>query len=571
MIRYDFNAITADVLGAVYEQYLGFKSLDPHAQIDTAKSKKRKSQGIYYTPQYVVRYIVSQTVGKLLQDGRDPYTLRILDPACGSGSFLIEAFDVLDRWHNQHNPNATPADRQKWRRHILTENLYGVDLDDQAVEVTRLNLMLRAALERKKLPYLTHIQHGNSLIDDDAIAGSGLGFDWTRRFESVMDAGGFDAVIGNPPYGAKLNAAQRPYLTQKFKIGSSDTAALMMMLAYQLLKSDGYNGFIVPKAFAFASNWEPLRAAFLADLRVLLDVNKAWKEVQLEQIVYILQKNNPQLTYESLQRAEEKFVQLATIPKTYAQEFGFYVNGLTQKELNLGQKIVLCSVRLGTFTQNSRGGMLQSLIDPALKQGQRVIGGKQVQPWCIEGTKGYLGSDTAVSINARVKVGSILAQNIIAHIANPIDHIKIIATVATEQDQDLVILDTVNQLTHQSDLSSYYLLALLHSKLLNWWVYRFIFAKAIRTMHFDTPVSDRIPIRKLDLTDPSQKAQHDHIVTLVDRLLKLKQEHAHHSDLLSDRRHELLEEITRVDGKIDAAVYALYGLDPDEIALIEGI
>ncbi|MCU0499721.1 MAG: hypothetical protein MUF87_20410, partial [Anaerolineae bacterium] len=80
----------------------------------------------------------------------------------------------------------------------------------------------------------------------------------------------------------------------------------------------------------------------------------------------------------------------------------------------------------------------------------------------------------------------------------------------------------------------------------------------------------KIPIRKLDLTDPSQKSQHDHIVTLVDRMLKLKQAHAQHSDSLSDRRYELLEEITRVDGKIDVAVYALYGLDPDEIALIEG-
>ena len=207
-VTYDFNAITADILGAVYEQYLGFKALDPEGKtaLDPRKQEKRKKQGIYYTPQFVVRYIVRQTLGKMLNPevtsdkGLKPlaqpsvsrmptpeqvHALRILDPACGSGSFLIEAFDVLDRWLAQNGTEEDKHFPRRRRMRILQENLYGVDLDDQAVEVTRLNLMLRAASERGKLPLLTHIQHGNSLIDDPVVAGE-TAFKWTERFPAVF-------------------------------------------------------------------------------------------------------------------------------------------------------------------------------------------------------------------------------------------------------------------------------------------------------------------------------------------------------------------------------------------------
>jgi len=186
-IEYNFGAIEADILGAVYEQYLSFKAQDPDAKIDISKNTKRKTQGIYYTPKYIVRYIVQQTLGRLLLEGADHTIIRVLDPACGSGSFLIEAFDVLDKHYQRLNPTASSDQRAAWRKHILMNNLYGVDLDEQAVEVTRLNLTLRAALAKGRLPLLTHIQHGNSLITDDAVAGEGLGFDWQERFPSVFD------------------------------------------------------------------------------------------------------------------------------------------------------------------------------------------------------------------------------------------------------------------------------------------------------------------------------------------------------------------------------------------------
>ncbi|MEL7433434.1 MAG: N-6 DNA methylase [Chloroflexota bacterium] len=212
-VQYDFAAISADVLGAVYEQYLGFKAQYSGEEDTSDKNLKRKLQGIYYTPQYVVRYIVQQTLGRLLSEGRDVMSLRVLDPACGSGAFLIEAFDVLRRAYTAQYPEMPIAEVT---HNILTKNLYGVDLDDQAVEVTRLNLSLRGAMTKGLLPTLVNIKHGNSLIADDDIAGERLGFDWAMRFPDVVEAGGFDAVIGNPPYGIVFDDKEKQYLEKEY-------------------------------------------------------------------------------------------------------------------------------------------------------------------------------------------------------------------------------------------------------------------------------------------------------------------------------------------------------------------
>lgn len=270
--QFDFNAIDADVLGAAYEQYLGHKQrVDGTLTAETsARRSKRQQQGIFYTPKPIVRYIIDQTVGRRLRAGADPYALRILDPACGSGSFLITAFDVLDRWLAQHDPTTAPAVR---RRRLLTECLFGVDLDDQAVEVTRLNLILRASLERARLPLLTHIQHGDSLTDDAAI--SRHAFAWQTRFASVMDAGGFDVVVGNPPYvrAERLSAEFKTYAAQHYETaaGSADLYVYFMEKSLKLLRPDGVYGVIVANKWLRAGYGDKLRAFLRPQLREIVD------------------------------------------------------------------------------------------------------------------------------------------------------------------------------------------------------------------------------------------------------------------------------------------------------------
>ncbi len=276
-IEYDFKAITADVLGRVYEQYLAFKATDPQAEIDTRKSKKRHSQGIYYTPEYVVTYIVTQTITRLLESDPDldPGSLRVLDPACGSGSFLIAAFDALDAAYKKREPDATPDRRQEWRYHILTQCLYGVDLDAQAVEVTRLNLTLRAALSRGKLPRLDNIRLGNALVSDDAVAGRALGFDWHERFKDVMAAGGFHAVIGNPPYVRQetLGPAFKDYAQSHYATyaGTADLYTYFIERGLRLTRPGGRYSVIV------ANKW--LRANYGKALRRWLKAHAALCEI----------------------------------------------------------------------------------------------------------------------------------------------------------------------------------------------------------------------------------------------------------------------------------------------------
>ena len=207
-IKYRFDAINSDVLGGVYEQYLG------KVQQREGVVSKRKKQGIYYTPSYIVEYIVQNTLGKLLKETpglADREKIKILDPACGSGSFLIKAFELMDENLRKDRPEQA---LRKCR--ILTENIYGVDLDEQAIEIARLNLLMKALVPNQKLPMLTeHMKVGNSLIDDPKI--DKKAFNWQEEFEDVFKQknSGFDVIIENPPWGADIDKFTK-YFERKY-------------------------------------------------------------------------------------------------------------------------------------------------------------------------------------------------------------------------------------------------------------------------------------------------------------------------------------------------------------------
>jgi hypothetical protein len=610
---YEFSVIPPEILGQVYEQFLGkvIRLTPGHRAVVEDKPEVKKAGGVYYTPSYIVGHIVERTLGKLLE-GKTPRqasVLKILDPACGSGSFLLGAYQYLLDWHlaqyvadgpEKHSKELWQGPRGEWdlttaaRKRILLSSIYGVDIDPQAVETTKLSLLLkvlesenRATLERQRLLWQEralpdlgqNIKCGNSLVGPDFYADRQQtlfdeedryrvnAFDWEAEFGSILRAGGFDAVIGNPPYGALLTEEERAYLKRRFEAGTTDTAALFMVQGRRLTRAGGWNAFIVPKPFTYSSNWEQVRADLLGELRELVDVGKVWKAVKLEQVIYTLNKNRPQPEYACWKRQGQTFIHSADIGKRECGQYGFYLNGIETAELAIARTVLGVGAFLGDFATNTRGGMLQGSVgtDPG---GWRVVGGKQVQRFRILGQKGYLPQDAELPPQALVQTGGILVQNIVAHIANPVDHIKIIGAVPdAEEAKRLVILDTVNQLANHSKLSSHYLLGLLLSRLMNWYVYRFIFAKAIRTMHFDGPVTDRLPIRDIDFTDAADRSRHDRVAALAELQAGLKKREGVAKS--PDERIRLERQMNMADRQLDQLVYDLYGLTDEAARIVD--
>jgi len=607
---YLFNYIPVEILGTIYERFLG-KIVRPQGKGATIEEKPevRKAGGVYYTPRYIVQYIVGQTLGKLLENQNPEASLKlhVLDPACGSGSFLLRAFEVVcehwQTWLMQH-----PEERKKkwcWvepdtrdvhltaalKRQILTSNIFGVDIDASAVEVTQLSLYLkmlenenRTTLQRQRellpddddplLPPLeNNIKCFNSLIGSDfSVIPEDLvrvnAQDWNINFPAIIKSGGFDAVIGNPPYGADLSEEERRYFQLNYKISLTDTAALFLLLQKRLLKTHRLGGFVVPKPLLYNSNWEEVRDSILKELSLVCDCGKVWPEVKLEQVICVLEKNASQTKYISCAREGQKIHICAKMNKSLCAEFKFILSNVSPSEIALAQKFKSAGSYLGKILKNQRGAMLQSAVS-ASSGAFQVLGGKQIGRYGLAPLpKGRIAKAAVGDDKAFVKSNSILVQNIVAHIENPIDHIQIIATVLPDKDAGkFVILDTINQLAVQKPFAAQFVLGVLNSKLVNWFTYRFIFARAIRTMHFDAPVTDRIPLPSLDLKKPADKSRHDQMVKLVDKMLALMPKlRAAKSE---SERKTLQNAVTATDQQIDELVYELYGLTAKERKILE--
>ena len=179
-----------------------------------------------------------------------------------------------------------------------------------------------------------------------------------------------------------------------------------------------------------------------------------------------------------------------------------------------------------------------------------------------------VGEKYIVNDKGLIKNNSILVQNIVAHIMNPIPHIKIIAMPSSilNNKDEYILLNTVNQLENISNLDTKFILAILNSKLISWYVYIFIFGLAIRTMHFDNPVTSRIPMPSVDLTKKSDKEVHDKLVKLVDNIIAINKKLVGENN---PNTKEILErQVRALDGEIDRLVYKLYNLIEDDIRIL---
>lgn len=297
---YDFDSdLNVNILGHIFEQSISdieeLKKSISGEEFDQKKSK-RKKDGIFYTPQYITKYIVENSIKNWLDDKRKElgeddlpklnekdyifdiakknYTknyrkhiefwqqyreavrnIKIIDPACGSGAFLITAFEFLlnynkyldDKIFDLVGTSDLFSDRTK---EILQNNIFGVDLNRESVEITKLSLWLKTADKNKTLASLeNNIKCGNSLIDDPEIAGD-LAFNWEKEFPEIFANGGFDIVVGNPPYGVNFDDKTKKYLLEFDKLVPDYEIYIYFISLYRkILKNNGYLSYIFPNTF----------------------------------------------------------------------------------------------------------------------------------------------------------------------------------------------------------------------------------------------------------------------------------------------------------------------------------
>lgn len=328
---YDYNSeVDVNILGHIFENSLNeldeLKSEIEGQEIDKSKTK-RKKDGVFYTPKYITKYIVENTVGNLCNEKKkellineeDYYTERkqnkttkekllnklklykewllnitIIDPACGSGAFLNEALNFLIEEHKYVDELEAKLFGddillQNYENSILENNLFGVDVNEESVEIAKLSLWLRTAKRNRKLNSLNeNIKCGNSLIDNKEIAGE-KAFNWQEEFPKVFENGGFDIVIGNPPYVQVNDLMYSNYETQK----CSDLYAYFFEKGLQILKSNGYFAYITPSLFIKGMKFESLRKYLLKNttiLEILDKGDKVFEDVKMPTSISVLLK-----------------------------------------------------------------------------------------------------------------------------------------------------------------------------------------------------------------------------------------------------------------------------------------
>ena len=340
---YDFKSdISVNILGHIFEQSLSdleeLNAAIDNQQFDYNQSK-RKKDGIFYTPEYITQFIVEQTLGKICLDKKQALglneeirlpekikkklnkeeqnlldrlyqyrnfllELKIIDPACGSGAFLNQALEFLIKEHAFIDKYRRILENESLGLYdieiaILENNLYGVDINADAVEIAKLSLWLRTAQKGRKLTDLSNnIKCGNSLIDDKTVDKNA--FIWQNEFPQIMANGGFDIVIGNPPYfnietfGAASPKAQ--WIQGNYPTIWQDKSDILFYFIYKALQiSKNSVGFIVSNAFLFSDKAQKLRNFIIDDNRLNLIVNfekyQVFEDASITSCMIVFDKN----------------------------------------------------------------------------------------------------------------------------------------------------------------------------------------------------------------------------------------------------------------------------------------
>lgn len=593
---YNFDWIDADILGQVYEQYLG-KIL---AQTKSGKAKlkdgqyHRKEQGIYYTPTYVVDYIVKSTLGELLKDKKiEVKKLKILDPASGSGSFLIKAFDYL-------NEDISKTDESKQRKfdsqglysiktEILKNNLYGVDLDNKAVEITKLNLLLKASEKDRKLPEELdrHIKHGNSLVDDENIDKNA--FNWEDDFKE----GSFDVVIGNPPYVftrdvefqdlfknyvAKhyLNASESISKSHARQSGKVNLYALFLIKGIRLLKNHGLFGFIIPNNILRTTTYDIIRKFILDNCKILKIVDLGvgvFEGVTASTIILILEKENEKTKRDKNKASIYSDVNNSSDKKEVEQKeflgntsYAFNIT-LGKEDRTLFDKIEKNTIPLGGITTIHAGGIAtgknkKEMIEnyPKNSKYKKMLEGKDINPYYPQFSNRYILYEKKLLYRAREESIFLNPEKLVTQRIGGGNKVLV---VSYDNQQFYTFNSTNTILPKDKNYPLKYLVAVLNSKLINWYYVNKFTNKSELTVNISKTFLEQLPIKD---TSESRKRV---IIEMVDKIISYNKDLARLGDKTTSETKELNDKIEKLDKEINKTVYDLYGITEKEKEIIE--
>lgn len=638
---YHFGVLPVELLGTVYERFLGkvIRLTPDHRAKVEEKPEVRKAGGVYYTPAYIVDYIVKNTVGKLIE-GKSPaqlakfremQPLRVLDMACGSGSFLLGAFKcLLDyslKWYAENNPEKFKKEVYKtskgeWRlsiaekKRLLTTHIFGVDIDPQAVEVSKLSLLLkvmegetdetvgqsRMLFQERALPNLANnIKCGNSLIASDfSMLPEDLvrvnAFDWPAQFPYAMKAGGFDAIIGNPPWGSEIQKDLLEHIRQKYVTaqGELDSYMLFIEKGLSLLRKDSLYGVILPDTWLTLKNSSRLRRWLLGNFSLLEVValnESVFVGATVDPLVLIIRNNIPN---------EKHLVSVRTSPKKmklqdlYILDRGHECNqsdwlndGSSQIKIHITSDVDLivgrmrdAGVALETLMDYRAGckpyevgkgtpPQTQSIVDqkPYTSHTQiafdwkMLIRGNDVQRYFSTVKKAEwikYGKWLAAPRDPRIFKGS---RILIQAIRNPSLKNRIVANFT--EDEMIARINVYTLLKRDNvDVNYSYILGVLNSSLMNWFL-----TKDYGLHTYVITGVLQLPIRHLNLSNSSERASHDKMVALVDKMLALTPKL--HGATAESEKAALQNAVSTTDTEIDRLVYELYGLTKEEISIVD--
>ncbi len=626
---YEFSMLGADILGSVYEQFLGkvIRLTAGHHAVVEEKPEVKKSGGVYYTPAYIVEYIVQNTVAKLCQ-GKTPRQvsrLRVLDPACGSGSFLIRTYEYLLRFHRdwyvedgpeKHGKEIYQGPGGQWhlatqeKKRILVNNIFGVDIDSQAVEVTKLNLLLKVLEDENQesinqtiqmwheraLPDLgNNIKCGNSLIGTDYFTDKLIPdedellrvnpFDWNAEFSEIMQGGGFDIVIGNPPYGALASSQQIDYYRRVFQsaVGTKDSYVLFMEASANLLKAKGIFGMIVQSGWISAPSALPFRRLFASEFKPLAFVSLPYDVfgAYVDTVITIAERLRATRTLfdESSANVElvvfgpkERILSLedfqarqkyADAIKWLGGDFEFLIT-LDDKEQEIAHKMRRTGMVFGQLCDIQRGvtpfhtAADKPSINPAI-----AFVGTVRRYKLLPGEHKYIRYDESLAEYKppRYFNGKRLLLREMVSRQFQLQSVFVDESFVTNKSmQSILVLD--------DRYSIFYVLGLLNSRLLSWY---FRATNSIaRRDDFPKIVlkqTRELPFRSIDFSSPTEKVLHDQLASMVERMQGL------HEQLIVAKTQEqktvLQRQIVATDNQIDQMVYRLYGLSDAEAEIVE--